>query len=180
MMLRSLCRSLMFVGGNFMMTIICPQAWAADTTAKCANAICIEQAWMRATPAGAQNAAVYFSLANKGDAEDTLVSVTTPAAALAMVHRTTLTGNIVRMEAAAHVAVLPHSHLVLGPRGYHVMLMGLTAQLKQGMTIPLTLNFAGRESITTDVPVLGVAALGPGSPPTSVPADAAAVAHPHH
>jgi copper(I)-binding protein len=47
--------------------------------------------------------------------------------------------------------------VTLAPQGTHVMLMGLKAPLKEGTTIPLTLEFtqAGKITVQVDVAALG-------------------------
>ena len=133
---------------------------AADA---CSDTICVEQAWARATPPGAQNAAVYFSIINNDHADDAVSSISTPTAAQAMLHQTTISGGVARMEMLQKLRIPAHGRVVLTPRSYHVMLTGLKAPLKQGMAIPVTVHLASGRMLQVDVPVLGVAALGPAS-----------------
>lgn len=152
---------------------------AADV---CAGEICIAQGWARATPGGAQNAAVYFSIVNYGGLEDTLADATTTAAKQAMIHQSALSGNVVRMGMVGSVGVPPHSRVTLAPRGYHLMLEGLKTPLKEGMTIPVTLSFRAAGKISISVQVLSVAAIGPGSIPgvKRSPDDSGSAVHAHH
>ena len=52
---------------------------------------------------------------------------------------------------------LPRVSVVLKPGSYHVMLIGLKKPLKDGETIPLTLDFekAGKVSITVPIRWMG-------------------------
>ena len=147
---------------------------AADA---CVDTICVEQAWARATPPGAQNAAVYFSIVNNDHADDAVSSISTPAAAQAMLHQTTISGGIARMEMAPNLRVPAHGRVVLTPRSYHVMLTGLKAPLKQGMAIPVTVNLASGRMLQVDVPVLGVTALGPASSTSPASAESSRAHH---
>jgi copper(I)-binding protein len=110
-----------------------------------------------ATPV-AKSAAAYVTIVNGGDAEDSLVAVTTPAARSAMLHRTEMSGDVMKMEPVDTLAIPPHGTIAMGPAGTHVMLMGLKAPLKEGETLQLTLTFDKAEPLTVDVPVHGVAA----------------------
>ena len=134
--------------------------YAADG---CARAICAEQGWARATPEGAQTAAIYFSILNQNDAADTLVKASTAVAGNAMFHRSTRTGNLSRMDMVADIPLPPHGRVTFGPLGYHVMLTGLKAPLQEGALVPLALDFASGRHLSLDVHVLGIAATGPGA-----------------
>jgi copper(I)-binding protein len=135
----------------------------ASERASCVGAICVEQAWARAMPGGAQNAAVYLSIVNKGTVPDELRATSAEAAASAMIHRSTVgANNVVRMEMAGAVELAPGTRLTFAPAGYHVMLGRMKQRLIEGMTIPITLEFARAGKLTVPVHVLGVAATGPG------------------
>ncbi len=127
----------------------------------CTGDICVSAAWARATPPGAQTAAVYFSVSNKGRAADALVSASSSATPDAMVHRSVLAGNIARMEMVGRLELAPGARVTFAPSGYHLMLDGLKQPLAQGSTISVTLDFAKAGKLTLPVPVLGIGALGP-------------------
>ncbi len=139
------------------------RAAVAASTEICTGDICVSDAWARATPPGAENAAVYFSVVNKGRTADALVSASSSGTANAMIHRSFLAGNIVRMEMMARVELTPGAHLTFAPVGYHLMLDGLKQHLTEGTTIPVTLDFAKAGKLTVPVSVLSVAAAGPKS-----------------
>jgi copper(I)-binding protein len=100
----------------------------------------VDQVWARATPPRAEVGAVYMTLT--AQAPDRLVGVSTPAAAKAEVHEMTTENGVMRMRESAGLMLPAGQAVVLGPGGYHVMLMGLKAPLKAGQTIPLHLTFA--------------------------------------
>ena len=139
--------------------------------------VCVEQAWARATPPGAQNAAIYFSIVNNDHADDTVASVSTPAAAQAMIHRTTIINGVARMEMLQNLRVPAHSRVVLAPTSYHIMLTDLRSPLKQGMSLPVTVNLGSGRMLQVVVPVLGVAALGPASSTSPVPVESGRAHH---
>jgi len=127
----------------------------------CTKDICVSGAWARATPPGAENAAVYFSVVNNGRTADSLLSVSSSITANAMVHRTIVTGGVAHMEMAGPIELNPGARLTFAPIGYHLMLDSLKKPVTQGSTISVTLNFAKSGKLTVPVPVLGVTAAGP-------------------
>lgn len=127
----------------------------------CSNDICVSDAWVRATPPGTDNAAVYFSVVNKGRTADSLVSVSSSITANAMVHRTAVANGVAHMEMAGTVELNAGAHLTFAPIGYHLMLEGLKQPLTEGKLVSVTLDFATAGKLTFPVPVLGVTAAGP-------------------
>lgn len=119
-------------------------------------------AWARATPPGAQAAAVYFDIANDGGTADVLVGAETPAAGSVMVHRTEVTNDIVTMaELGDGIAVPAGGNASLSPGSNHLMLSSLPGPLVQGTTFPITLRFGSGATIAAVVTVVGAAATGP-------------------
>ena len=73
-------------------------------------------------------------------------------------------GNVMRMRPVSGGLSLPAGQLViLQPGGYHNMLEGLKAPLKQGQTVPLHLTFATSAPVDVTASVAGIGANGPGS-----------------
>ncbi len=110
-------------------------------------------------PAAGRTAALYLVIRNRGNEPDTLVALSTPAAASAMLHRSAVEDGMARMSAAGVVEVPPTSDLVLEPGGLHAMLMGLVAPLELGDTFDVTLEFAVSGALTLPVPVVSYADL---------------------
>ena len=119
------------------------------------NAVAATAAWSRATPPGAQTAAVYLTL--KSAFADKLVAISTPAAKTAQVHSMTMDGNVMRMRDVTNLDLPAGQPVSLQPGGYHIMLEGLAAPLKRGQTIPLHLTF--QKSAPIDVQAV-VATMG--------------------
>jgi copper(I)-binding protein len=55
------------------------------------------------------------------------------------------------------LTVPPGQSVTLAPGGYHLMMLGLTAPLKKGGTVPVTLKFenAGEVKVTLDIEGIG-------------------------
>jgi periplasmic copper chaperone A len=112
-----------------------------------------------ATPQ-ATSAVAYVTLMNHGGEADRLLSIVTPAAAVATVHETTSVDGVMKMKAVPVLALAAGATVEMKPGGSHIMLMGLKAPLKRGgkLTLELTFEKAGKASV--EVPIGGVAATG--------------------
>ena len=98
--------------------------------------VVVTDAWARATVPAAKASGAFMQVASKTDAR--LVGVSSPVAT-AELHQMSMQDNRMTM---AHVDAidLPAGKTVpLAPGGYHVMLMQLKRQLKEGETVPVTL-----------------------------------------
>jgi periplasmic copper chaperone A len=134
-------------------------AFAASASAQ-TSPVSISNPWARATPAGASTAAIYLTL--EAPAADKLVSVATPAAKQADLHTMSMDNGVMKMRALPAGIDLPaRQKVTLKPGGMHIMLSALTGPLKEGETIPLTLNFAKSGAQQISVPVEKVGAMGP-------------------
>jgi len=114
----------------------------------------IHQIWSRATAPSAKTGVVYLNIENNGQDDDVLESASTPVAEHAMLHKTEMDGNVMKMSHAASIAVPGDGRLHLKPAGHHIMLMGLKAPLKSGASFPLTLVFEKAGAVTFDVLIL--------------------------
>ena len=133
-------------------------AKAAD---KPASPITVVQPWARATIGKLmKTGAAYFEVKNTG-AEDKIVAASTPVAKMAQLHHHTMTkAGVMEMRQVKDIVVPAHGSVTLKPGGYHVMLMGLHAPLKQGDHFPLTLTFAKAGKMTVNVTVESIGAMG--------------------
>ncbi len=92
--------------------------------------------------AGAKTAAGYMSIANEGAQADRLIGVETDAAKATSLHMTEHgSDGVARMKPVAALDIPGGETVVLEPGGLHVMLMGLTATLKEGDMVPAVLIF---------------------------------------
>lgn len=112
----------------------------------------IEDAWARPAPQSS-NGAVYFTLRNEGNAEDTIVGVSADVATATELHQTTHEDDVMRMMPMESVPVPAGSGVVFEPGSYHVMLIGLTHALQVGDQFDVTLEFEKSPPLTTEVVV---------------------------
>jgi periplasmic copper chaperone A len=106
----------------------------------------------RAMPAAAPNSAVFMEFENPGPA-GALVAAHSPVAETVELHAHTDDGGVMRMRPVDRIDLPSRERVRLEPGGLHVMLIGLTAPLEAGSTLPLTLVFDDDSRRTVLVPV---------------------------
>lgn len=116
--------------------------------------ISVGDAWARPAAAGGTSAA-YMRITNGTDGEDTVVGVSTPAAAKASIHQTMTDDSGMTGMHEATLTLPAGGTVALEPGGYHVMLTGLAADLVPGSEIQLTLTFERAGPLVVPVQVRG-------------------------
>lgn len=93
-------------------------------------------------PESARSAAGYMGISNEGHEADRLIGVETPIAQRASLHSTEHgSDGVARMIQLPDIEIPAGDTVVLEPGGMHIMLMGLTQEVSEGMMIPATLTF---------------------------------------
>lgn len=122
--------------------------------------VAVTDPWARASVLASRPGAAYLSLTS--DTGDRLLAATTPVAGHVMIHAAqTDAKGVARMTHLEVLDLPPGQTVTFAPGGMHLMLMGLAARLDEGTHFPLTLTFETAGEVTVEVPVLGVAAVGP-------------------
>ena len=121
----------------------------------------ITDAWARQTISGQTSTAAYMTLKNEGAGDDRLVSVSTEAPAMAMLHSSESSDAVSRMRPMeSGLAVPAGATIELKPGGTHIMVTGLRAPLDVGDSLKLTMRF--EKSGERPVNVRVTPAFGPG------------------
>ncbi|WP_110970905.1 copper chaperone PCu(A)C [Pseudomonas huaxiensis] len=97
----------------------------------------VDNAWARATVANQQSSGAFMTLT--ADTDSKLVEVRSTVAKTVQIHQMKMTGDVMTMGPVDSLALPAGKAVVLDASGYHVMLMGLNQQLKEGEQVPLTL-----------------------------------------
>lgn len=111
----------------------------------------------------ATSGVVYMTLTNHGATADKLVSITTPAAGMAMLHESKDDGGVSTMMDMAGLDIPAGGSIEMKPGAIHIMLTGLTAPLKKGDTLKLTLSFEHAGKIDVDAKIGSVAQTSDGN-----------------
>ncbi|PWB30455.1 transporter [Pseudomonas sp. SDI] len=124
----------------------------------------VDDAWVRATVPGQQSTGAFMKLTASTDSK--LVGVQSSVAKTVQVHEMKMNGDVMTMGPVDAVALPAGKTVLLDPNGYHVMLMGLAQQAKEGDQVPLTLIVEDaqgkRESIELKAPVKALNSAGDG------------------
>lgn len=118
------------------------------SAATAASAPAVTEVWARATVPG-QEAGAIFAIIVGAHHDDRLIAADSPAATTVEVHEHIAApdGVMQMREVIGGIPVPARARVVLKPRSYHIMLIGLKQPLTKGSSIPVGLVFehAGRQ-----------------------------------
>lgn len=124
--------------------------------------IVVEQAWARLAPGGSRTGAVYLTIHNKSSSDDLLLAVDSSVAQTTAVHESKIVDGVATMEPLPlGVQMQSHNEVVMRPGGLHIMLTGLSADLKPGLSLPVRMVFQEAGSLDLEVPILPLSAPDP-------------------
>jgi len=119
-------------------------AIAAFAFAAAAHAqVTVKDAWVRATVPQQQATGAFMQLT--AARESRLVSARSPVAATVEIHEMAMVDNVMKMRAVPGLELPAGKAVDLKPGGYHVMLMDLKGQVKEGDVVPVTLVVEGKD-----------------------------------
>lgn len=141
-----------FIATGLIVAASITSAWAQPAQGA---AIDVKNPWVRATVAQQKATGAFMQLTAKEGSR--LVAGESPVAGVVEIHEMAMEKDVMKMRALPNGLELPAGQSVeLKPGGYHVMLMDLKGQVKDGDVVPLTLVFEGkdgkRESIEVKAP----------------------------
>ena len=113
----------------------------------------LESAWVRAAPPGATMLAGYARVRNDCATPATIVGAESQDFASAMVHVTSVEGDVGRMRESGELVVAAKGSLVLAPGGTHVMLMGPKRALPEGSRARIRLVLADGRKVFAEFEV---------------------------
>jgi copper(I)-binding protein len=105
-----------------------------------------------------------MTITNTGTTADRLIGGSTAVASTFEVHEMSMANGVMKMrELPNGLEIKPGETVTLKPNGYHVMLTGLKAPLKQGEHVDATLKFQKAGEVKVDLLVAGIGAMTGGS-----------------
>ncbi|WP_367874428.1 copper chaperone PCu(A)C [Luteolibacter sp. Populi] len=107
--------------------------------------------WVRATVPNQKASGAFMELKSKNACK--LVSASSLVAKTVEIHEMVMEGEVMKMRQIKSLDLPGDTTVKLSPAGYHVMLIGLKEQLKEGQVVELKLTFEkpGGELETMDV-----------------------------
>jgi copper(I)-binding protein len=125
---------------------------AAAMLAATAHAqVTVKDAWVRATVPQQKATGAFMQLQAAQDSK--LISASSPLTPAVEVHEMAMQDNVMKMRQVPSVELPAGKTVELKPGGYHVMLMDLKQQVKEGDTVPLTLVIEGKDGKRRSVEV---------------------------
>ncbi|HEY0286732.1 MAG TPA: copper chaperone PCu(A)C [Pseudomonas sp.] len=99
--------------------------------------VTVEDAWVRATVAQQASTGAFMHITSTTDSK--LIKVKSPAANIVQIHQSSMINDVMSMKEVADVTLPAGKTVQIEPNGYHVMLINLVGQIKEGDQVPLTL-----------------------------------------
>jgi len=117
--------------------------------------VTVKDPWVRATVPEQKATGAFMQLSAPAGAR--LIEVRSSVAGVAELHEMSMEGTTMKMRAIPGIELPAGTPVELRPGGYHVMLMDLKHQLREGETVPITLVVEGkdkkRETLEVKAPV---------------------------
>ena len=102
----------------------------------------VSDGWANPSPGGVDVAAGYLTIINGTDAEERLISLSSPRAASVEIHEMSMDGALIRMRMIeGGLTIPPGETAFFQPGGLHLMFTGVAEPFTVGEEIPVTLHF---------------------------------------
>jgi copper(I)-binding protein len=120
----------------------------------------VAEPWVRMSAVAGRPAGGYFLVHGTGTA-DALVGVSSPMAERIELHSMVNENGVMKMRAQASFAVPAKGELKFAPGGNHLMIYGLSPQVKAGGAMPITLSFKSGAKVDVKAAVRAAADAAP-------------------
>ena len=125
---------------------------AGDSDGQSAKVV-VKDPWLQESPPGQTITAAYMRLENHGSSEAVLVSASTSVARVVEIHKVVVEDGLMKMRKLDQLVIPANASLELKPGGFHLMVIGVNKDLKEGDEAKLVLKFADNTEKTIVVPV---------------------------
>ncbi|MFZ6775715.1 copper chaperone PCu(A)C [Undibacterium sp. Ji83W] len=105
--------------------------------------VTVSDAWVRATVTQQKATGAFMQIKSVKDAR--LLEVRSPVAGVAEIHKMEMADNMMKMRAVDGMDLPAGKVVELKPGAYHIMLLDLKAQVKEGDVVPVTLVVEGKD-----------------------------------
>ena len=113
--------------------------------------VTVKDPWVRATVSAQKATGAFMQITSAQDAR--LVEAKSPVAGVVEVHEMVMEKDVMKMRAVKGLDLPAGKTVELKPGGYHVMLMDLKQQMKEGDTVPVTLVVEGKDKKRSTIEV---------------------------
>ncbi len=105
--------------------------------------VSVKEPWIRATVPQQKATGAFMQLSTVQATR--LVEASSPVAGAVEIHEMKMDNNIMKMRQVNGIDLPAGKSVDLKPGGYHVMLLDLKEQMKEGASVPVTLVFEGKD-----------------------------------
>lgn len=105
--------------------------------------IIVKDPWVRATVPAQRSTGAFMQITSTSDVR--LVSVRSPVANNVEIHEMTMDSNIMKMRQIQGIDLSRGKTVKLTPGNYHIMLIDLKQQVKDGEVVPVSLIFEDKD-----------------------------------
>ncbi|MBC3872111.1 copper chaperone PCu(A)C [Undibacterium flavidum] len=113
--------------------------------------VTVKDPWVRTTVPQQKATGAFMQLTATQDVK--IISASSPAAKNVEIHTMEMDKDVMKMRQIMSLDLPAGKTIELKPGSYHVMLLGLTAQVKEGDLIPLTLVVEDKDKKTQTIEV---------------------------
>jgi len=110
----------------------------------------IHSPWVRPTAQG-DNAAIYFQLHNHTQNADELLSASSNMADVLEIHESKMENDVMQMNTVSSLPLGAGEEVNFAPGGYHIMLVNIKQEFKDGDHIGIVLHFKNHKDIVVNV-----------------------------
>lgn len=115
--------------------------------------VSIRDGWVQEGPPSQTITAAYMTIENHTGADISLRSASTEVAQTVELHKMELVGGMMKMRRVETIDILAGGTAELKPGGFHLMVIGLKKELKEGDKVTITLEFSNDLRKTITIPV---------------------------
>jgi copper(I)-binding protein len=114
------------------------------------NDVSIQDPYVRMVPPGVKTTGAFMLIANAGAKDITLVTAESGIAQTVQLHTHINEDGVMKMRQVAGIDVKAKGQTELKPGSFHVMLIDLKSELKEGDRVPITLTFSDGQKKTVE------------------------------
>lgn len=113
----------------------------------------IDEPYVRLVPPGIKTTGAFMVIHNAGSKDISLVEAGSPVAQTVQLHTHINEDGVMKMRQVPRIEVKAAAQVELKPGSYHIMLIDLNKELKEGDLIPITLKFSDGQKKVLEAPV---------------------------
>lgn len=129
------------------------RALAADPPSIADRPLTIADPYIRATPPGQTNTAMFLTLTNHTDRQHALIAASSLLADRVELHAHRMENGLAMMRPVQRIAIPAGESVTLQPGGLHVMLLGIRRPIQPGDCAAVTFTFETGDQIQVTAPI---------------------------